>query len=159
MNTFKDWRTWAMIGAVALAVIIARDWFYSNPILTGQSTAYDYMTASMDRAIEWDAAMCNGGVCLLESDWKCGFWPENNTPETGDQDWGEAVRECFATLVRNVQGYERLHKLRQICGRRYMTFKGKTLAASEDECKKARGLWGKKKSAWLDEDDQIYKDK
>ena len=160
LAAFKDWRVLAIIAVIVVAVVTARDWYYSDPQLTGKSTVYDYMTASVNRRIEWGNTMCNNGVCLTEKDWKCGFWPEDHTDATGGKDWGDVVKECFESIAQNAKPHERLHKLRQICGRRYMTFKGASQAdISEAECNKIGGKWGQKSRAWLDEEENAYKDK
>lgn len=156
---FKDWRVIAIIAVIVIAVVTVRDWYFSKPALTGESTVYEYMTGSIERVVDWDLSMCNNGVCLLDKDWKCGFWPEDYTSVTGDQTWADAVKKCFDVLVRNAPAYDRIHKLRQICGRRYMTFKGTSDGTSEEICKAAKGKWGQKTIAWFDEDEEIYKDK
>jgi hypothetical protein len=107
--------------------------------LTGDNTAYDYMTAPIDQAVKWLMRVCSNGECLRDVDWDCGF--ENN-------DDIEKVEDCFASLVRQVPAWVKLDQIRKFCGVRLAQFAGKRefqwSGADAKKCAAAGGTWGVK---------------
>jgi len=109
--------------------------------LSGDNTAYDYMSAPISRAVNWEMHTCDAGECLYRSDWLCGF--ENNDDEN-------KVIECFSNLVDRVQPWVKLDVLRKYCGVLLARFTGnETLGlhfqiANPQQCAEAGGVWGER---------------
>jgi hypothetical protein len=120
--------------------------------LYGRDTAYDFHTASTDKAVHFISTMCNDGVCLANLDWDCGFTIdilEFDSEKYGN--WDEAVVDCFYKLLRIVPLYTSLDKVRKICGRHYMQF-DPLPELNREECEAEGGKWGIAKPIWSDEE-------
>ena len=124
--------------------------------LSGNSSAYDYLTSSIAKRVKFSQLMCDDGVCLDPIDWKCGFTV--NSPKFQSEqflDWDEAVNQCFDKMVRVVPVYTELDKVRKICGRRYMQFDPDMSSVSKLDCEAQHGIWGAKIVHWSDEADLL----
>ena len=132
------------VALVITALVVAYFWFggqwpVREPNLDGRSTAYDYLKASVEVQANFRMNMCYSGACLPVIDWRCGFG------NGGDRD----VDECFDLVVRQVETWEKLDRIRKYCGVKSAEFVG--LANSiPDQCKKEGGTWGVKSSVMLD---------
>jgi hypothetical protein len=125
----------ALLGACALDLECAHaDVWQFLFGLNGENTAYDYLSAPISRAVEFEMTMCNGGVCLNETDWRCGF--TNNVDLT-------KVQACFDDLVRKTPLWVKLDRIRKFCGVSLAQFDGiKDGLANSERCAKAGGVWG-----------------
>ena len=107
--------------------------------LSGDNTAYDFMSAPIKREVEWETEMCNDGEFLNRIDWICGF--ENN-------DDVDKVVDCFSSIVRRAPPWVKLDTIRKFCGVSLATFTGnETLGlafqvADPKRCTKEGGTWG-----------------
>ena len=133
--------------------------YWSFAGLTGNDTAYDYLSANVDKQVQFQGVMCNDGVCLTHADWACGFTIDSLSSEYSEQydDWYEAVDDCFDKIVKVVPVYTSLDKVRKICGRFYMQFESAGTPATKDGCRTAGGQWGVRSQLYDDEEDIVRK--
>ena len=120
------------IFAAVLAGAFLIWWLASPRALDGNSTVYDFMSASVERRVDFLMHMCNNGACLNIADWKCGL---KNGPE-------RPVEDCFDAATRNAKPWDKLDAIRKICGRQFMIFDGEF--GTKAECEQANRVWGQK---------------
>lgn len=114
--------------------------------LSGDNTAYDFLSAPESRSAAFVMRLCDGGVCLNESDWRCGF--ENN-------DDGGKVEDCFWSLLRRVPPWVKLDRIRKFCGISLAQFAGpRDQVADPQRCAAIGGTWGVKSKISLPEINQ-----
>jgi hypothetical protein len=154
-------REWAVLAILLVIGEALLDWPVTTTTywkffgLSGDNTAYDYLSASKRKRQEFAYRKCNDGVCLSDSDWDCGF-----TTDTAEyMNWDENVDKCFEELVRVVPMHTSLHKVRTICGRRYMQFfpYGVYKTGSKEKCEAGKRQWGVKTKLWTDEAELLAK--
>jgi hypothetical protein len=131
---FQFMRVAVLVAAVVAntATSFAQAWWFGFGRLIGENTVYDFVTASVERKVEFLMKMCNGGVCLAHADWACGF--ENGLENL--------VEDCFDAAIKNAKAWEKLGDIRRSCGRKHMVFDGGL--GSKAECEKAGRVWGQK---------------
>ena len=145
-----------LIGAaVVLAAVVW--WFVSPRQINKNNTVYEYKTAPIEAQVKWASQMCRDGYCIHPSDWSCGF----TVPHATDAEawlFSETVTDCFYKALERANPWDRLDKLRKICGRELMIFKGEPFG-SEAECKSKERVWGKKTIILLGREAELYPDK
>jgi hypothetical protein len=158
-----------LMTATGVAILLAASagvWTYYSDIgehipLTPESAVRDFRAAAKSVRSHWLDKMCANGACLDPVDWKCGYSFTSINPEedlhteTGREVMYREiriVRDCFEKLAATSPLTDRLNKLRLLCGRHFMLFKGERSGYKPDDCVKAGGEWGKKRTVFVDED-------
>ncbi len=131
---------------ISFVTAIGLWWILTPRPLNGDNTVHDYMTAPTEKAVRWFSQMCDGGQCLHPTDWSCGFSIPNATDEQARQ-YDDAVKNCFSNALKRAKSWDKLDKLRQICGRQWIVFVGEP-HGSKAECERKGRIWGDK--AFLD---------
>jgi hypothetical protein len=108
-------RLWVLIVALLLGPPAHADVWQFLFGLSGDNTAYDFMSAPDSRGVAFVMKLCDSGVCLYESDWTCGF--ENNDDES-------KVEYCFWSLITKVPPWVKLDRIRKFCGVTLAQFTG-----------------------------------
>ena len=108
--------------------------------LSGDNTTYDFMAAPDSRSVAFIMKLCDGGVCLNELDWKCGF--ENNEDDN-------KVEDCFWSMIKKVPPWVRLDQVRKFCGVSLAQFAGARGEVNPERCAAAGGKWGTKSKVSL----------
>src|SRR5438874_8106633 len=93
--------------ALAILLVPATYFYYNDPFaLSGKDTAYDFMKSDVDKRVSFVMTMCNNGGCLSYKNWKCGFGIGHD----------REIEQCFDRLVRLVEPWEKLDRIRKHCG-------------------------------------------
>lgn len=124
-----------VVGLFAIAIIFGGDQIYGRSKLGGGDTVYDFMKSDVEAKVEFQMRMCKNGACLPIRHWRCGF---DNGPSA-------VVDQCFETLLKLVEPWEKLDRLRKFCGARFAEFVDERYSKPTD-CKAAGGEWGVKSS-------------
>ena len=122
--------SWFELCVVLVVIAWGINKFYFD--LSGDSSAYDFMVASPQKAVDFQMNVCMAGECLYPQDWYCGFDLENSTK----------VEDCFMDTVDKVPPWTRLDLIRKYCGHRFAKFVGETESVNPKKCIKEGGTWG-----------------
>ena len=70
---------WLLGTTLALLLLLVLEWrtgwplYWSLAGLSGDDTAYDLLSANLEKYLQFYAHKCDDGVCLTHEDWACGF--------------------------------------------------------------------------------------
>jgi hypothetical protein len=163
-NQFRTNLKYFVIALIVLLLFelrysISSDLYWSVMAMDGENTAYDYLSSTTEKRLNFANTMCDNGVCLHPIDWRCGFTIDSLQFESANHmDWHDAVDSCFGKLTKVVPPHTSLDKVRKICGRFYMQFDPPT-GFDEQDCVKSKGNWGVKFRLYLDEEELLSKAK
>ena len=126
-----DWR--AGMAAIVALFMLGTYSVVSDRTLTGRNTVYEFMKADGATQSAFKANMCRNGGCIPYADWKCGF----------SNGLDSAVRECFDTVTKRVEPWEKLDRIAKFCGQTFAEFVD-TQFSTAAACEKVSGVWGVK---------------